>query len=254
MGLFHLLILLLTQPIFAQTSTDTAPWTLYQKYKNDYYYQYNNYQTSLSQFEQKKQIDSKYKSITTSKEKNEAFIKSYIARNNALDTYCRTLRVKLSINQQYNPQNTKIIQGILAQKENLLQQENQKVQDIDITDNSKLQDTHKQFEDKLDDIKKNINTALVEDNINYNLSLIDHALKLSDEISKDPQNDDNTNHILKAISLKLEDYRQESISKTTYNPEAGKPTKNPSSSLNDLDAINQQILDAISNLKSIIQN
>lgn len=255
MGLLYL-ILFLVRPIIAQEPTPQSSLDLYRQYKTDYFYQYNIYQTHLNQYSEKKQIDLTYKSITTQKEKNEAFVKAFISRNLSLETYCRTLRVKLEINKSINPDNTQQIQDKLKDYEKLLLKMNQDISDTDISNNQLLSEINNDFQDKYEkELKPIINSALVEDLINYNLTLIDTINNLTHIINQENENRPDVLHVTKVISTKSQTSKNEVIRKSLLEKEESTAISSNSygSSIESLEIINNNILEMITELKSSIK-
>lgn len=245
-------LLLFFHPALA--SNNPSPSELYQNYKNDYYHQYNQYQSSLNQYNEKKQIDLKYKSITTQNEKNEAFIKAFVARNQSLETYCRALRVKLEINKTYNQENTQKIQDLFSSVEKSLINDNQNILKADSTNNKLLAEQSQTFDKNYDKIKNLIEMAIIEDTINYNLALFSSIGKLSHDITQN--NTDNLSlQLINAINNKTKDYESEIRKKSLIKNDISNQinTNSYASSLKNLESVNQNLIEVISELKSLTQ-
>ena len=102
--------------ISAQTATDTALISptviptptprLFDQFKKDYLFQYDQYNQAYLNYIDKKQVHTKYSTITTQKDKFIAAIDAINARNKSLKAYLMALRVMLDDYKESNPTQT----------------------------------------------------------------------------------------------------------------------------------------------------
>ncbi len=143
-------------PVFAQTPATSAATVilpsvtpmptpnpaiaLYNQYKNDYLFNRDQYAQSYLDYTQKKQIYTKYNTVTTQNDKIDATKQALITRNNTLKTYLRALRVKLDIYKTSDPTNTNKLQIELSKLENYFDEQNSIIttlnNDADIQNNA----------------------------------------------------------------------------------------------------------------------
>ncbi len=127
-------------PAPSNTPTPNPAIALYNQYKNDYLFNRDQYAQSYLDYTQKKQIYTKYNTVTTQNDKIDATKQALITRNNTLKTYLRALRVKLDIYKTSDPTNTNKLQIELSKLENYFDEQNTIVttlnNDADIQNNA----------------------------------------------------------------------------------------------------------------------
>lgn len=179
-----LLGLLFAQPSFAQETPTTITATitptetpspiptptpdpniaLFLQYQTDYLYQRDLFQASYLDYTQKKQVHTKYGTITTQKDKIDATKKTLIDRNNMMRAYTIALRTKLNLNRQINPIITQKNQIELSKWESWFDEQNSVIPALN--NESDITKWSQEFTNKLIVIKQYWYTALVQDEVN----------------------------------------------------------------------------------------
>lgn len=107
-------------PAFLVLAQNQSP-SLFQQYQTDYLFQRDQYTQDYKVYLDKTQIDKKYHSIATEKDKAAAAQKAIATRNLMLKAYLMSLRVKLEDYKSANPQATSAIQSDLSAHETWLE-------------------------------------------------------------------------------------------------------------------------------------
>lgn len=103
-------------PAFLVLAQSPGP-TLFQQYQTDYFYQRDQYTQDYKIYLEKKDVDKKYHSIATERDKTSAAQKAISTRNLMLEAYLMALRVKLEDYKTANPQATSAVQSDLSTHE-----------------------------------------------------------------------------------------------------------------------------------------
>lgn len=133
-------------PAFLVLAQSPNP-ALFQQYQTDYLYQRDQYIQDYKTYLEKKDIDKKYHSIATEKDKTSAAQKAIDSRNLMLKSYLMALRVQLDTYKSANPEATTSIKSDLSAHESWLE-------------------TNQDLNDRYLAIQQSIYTALVQHQIN----------------------------------------------------------------------------------------
>lgn len=193
MWLFFLLSLFLTKPVFAQEATASATPTtnLVEQYQKDYTFQYNLYQQSYLVYLDKKQVYTKYGTVSSQKEKFDTAKAAIINRNNAFRTYLMTLRVVLDEHQTANPTDTESKKIDLSKWEAYFNEQNTVVSAIN--NDGDLTKWATEFQTKYLDVQQSIYSAITQDQINQRQTAHSLIKSLADQIKNSPKiKTDNT--------------------------------------------------------------
>jgi hypothetical protein len=182
MWLLPILFFLFISPIQAQDSTSSAQ--LFTQYQADYLYQYNQYQQTYTDYLDKKQIYTKYGTVTTQNDQFHAAVTAIIARNRVFKSYLMALRVMLNNNKTANSSITEADQIALDNWENWFDQQTGIVSGFKGT--ADLQPWAKDFKVKYNQIQQTVYTALVQNEINLRLSTLNLIRSLADDMRNDP--------------------------------------------------------------------
>jgi hypothetical protein len=188
---FILFLILLAGPACAQEATVSAAAIptatsaqLFNQYQTDYLYQYNLYQQAYTDYVNKKQIFTKYGTVTTQNDQFHAAVTTIIARNRVFKSYLMALRVMLENNKTADTSITEAAQIGLRNWENWFDQQTAIVSAFKGTDD--LQPWAKDFKVKYNQIQVAIFTALVQNEINLRLSTLNLIQSLADDLQNDP--------------------------------------------------------------------
>lgn len=191
--ILSLIALLFPSAILAQDATPTATPTpnLVEQYQKDYTYQYNLYQESYLVYLDKKQVYTKYGTVSSQKEKFDTAKTAIINRNNAFRTYLMTLRTILDSHQSVNPTETESKKIDLAKWEAYFSEQNTVVSAIN--NDVDLGKWATDFQTKYIDIQQSIYTAITQDQINQRQISHNQIKGLADIIKNSPKiKTDNT--------------------------------------------------------------
>jgi hypothetical protein len=165
------------------SATPTPP--LFDQYKKDYLYQYDLYNQAYLNYIDKKQVHTKYGTITTQKEKFTAAVDTINARNKALKSYLLALRVMLDDYKDSNPTITEKVKIDLSKWEAWFNEQLTVVPAINNDDD--LKKWADDFKNKYITIQPIIYTALTQHEIN----LRTQTLSLLQDVANDIKNDPN---------------------------------------------------------------
>ena len=157
------------------------------QYQSDYRYQLDLYQKSYQNYLEKEQVDNKYNTLSTQKDKTEASIDALLQRNQLLYSYLILLRVQLNqTNSTKDPKN-EVLKEKLLSKETYL-----KAQDLTIKQLSNKEQVKKwstQFKNLYPEIQTVIYSSLIQIQINQQKTILQKIQILGQEIQADsPQN------------------------------------------------------------------
>lgn len=159
--IFVILITLFSKPIYAQNNDIKI---LVDKYQTDYLYNRDLYQRAYFDFNNKKQIDQKYQTITTQNNKIDSIKNALTARNDMLRTYLMLLRTKLEEYKFSNPEITKNYQTFFQQEENWLSEQKPIINNFQ--SESEIKNWTTEFQKRYPPIQENVNLALLQYKIN----------------------------------------------------------------------------------------
>ena len=207
MWILILLLLLSTRPAFAQDASNSAqtPPTasasatatatpvppsptptprLFLQYQSDYLYQYDLYQQSYLKYTEKKQVYTKYGTITTQKDKFDASVDAINARNRALRSYLIALRVYLDDYKSANPTETEKAQIELSKWEAWFDEQITVVSAIGNQDD--LTKWVATFKTNYITVQQAIATALVRQEANIRQTTLDQLQATANDIKANP--------------------------------------------------------------------
>lgn len=159
---------------------------LFEQYKNDYFFQRDLYQKAYIDYTAKKQVHTKYGTLTTQQDKFSTTKNVLTIRNTMLKTYLIALRVDLDKYKNANPTETEKNQINLSKWEDWFNEQNLIISaynnDADIA--KWVQNFNKQYIN----IQKDIYTALVQHQVNFKILILNEIKLLALEIQNSPKN------------------------------------------------------------------
>jgi hypothetical protein len=172
-------------PTTIPTPTIDPVLALFQQYQQDYFFQRDNYQKAYTDYNQKKQVYTKYKTLTTEKDKLEATRSVLLSRNNALKTYLLALRVNLDRYKTIDPTNTEKNQIELSKWESWFEEQNTVVNSLN--NDADFKNWGQTFKEKYVGVQQAIYTSLIQSESNYRQSILKDIQSLSADIQSSPQ-------------------------------------------------------------------
>lgn len=173
-------------PTIIPTPTTNPKVALFEQYKNDYLFQRDLYQKTYIDYTAKKQVHTKYGTLTTQLDKFNATKNTLLIRNKMLKTYLTALRVDLDKYKTASPVETEKNQINLSKWEDWFNEQNLIItaynNDADIA--KWVQNFNKQYVL----IQKDIYTALVQHQINSKIQTLNEIKLLAMEIQNSPKN------------------------------------------------------------------
>ena len=200
----YFMLSLLLGLVMAQEATNTPVATptisLINQYKQDYSFQVAEYQKKYINYVDKNEVYTKYRTVSTEKDKITATKDALFARNLMLKSYLMALRVSLDEFKDQNPTVTSKIQIELSRWEDWCNEQNLIIPNLnsqaDITDLITV------FKEKYIFIQQIIYTALTQNQINQRLQILDLTKQLSESIKSDPKTGTMLNDWLSALPVK----------------------------------------------------
>ena len=193
---------LLLSLVMAQEATvaPTTVHTLINQYTQDYNFQVAEYQKRYIDYVDKKEVYTKYRTVSTEKDKITATKTALFTRNIMIKSYLITLRVSLDEFKKQNPTSTEKTQIELSRWEDWCAEQNLIIPNlnnqVDITN---WLDT---FKEKYVLIQQVIYTALTQNQINQRLEILDLTKTLANDIKKDSKTGTMLNDWLSALPIK----------------------------------------------------
>lgn len=175
------------ETIVLPSPTINPEFELFKKYQSDYNYMYEQYKQAYLNYTQKKEIHTKYGTLTTKQEKDAATKSVLIARNSALKAYLTALRIDLDRYKTANPTDTSKYQIELQKLENWFDEKNTVISAINNDEDIKSFAT--EFDKKYITIQQTIYTSLALHQINHKKLILAQIQSLSDEIKSDSRID-----------------------------------------------------------------
>jgi len=188
--------------VMAQEATvaPTTVHTLINQYTQDYNFQVAEYQKRYIDYVDKKEVYTKYRTVSTEKDKITATKTALFSRNSMIKAYLITLRVSLDEFKKQNPTSTEKTQIELSRWEDWCAEQNLIIPNlnnqVDITN---WLDT---FKEKYILIQQVIYTALTQNQINQHLEILDLTKTLANDIKKDSKTGTMLNDWLSALPIK----------------------------------------------------
>ncbi len=174
-----------TVPIVLPTPTTDPIKAIFDQYQNDYNYMYEQYKQAYLEYTQKKEVHTKYGTLTTKQDKIEATKKALIARNNAQKSYLTALRLDLDRFKQANPTDTSKYQIEIQKLENWFDEQNSVVSAYNNEDDLKI--FANAFTKKYIGIQQTIYTSLALHQINQTTLNLAQIQALAQNIKTDPK-------------------------------------------------------------------
>lgn len=194
------------------TATPTPTISLANQYKQDYSFQISEYQKRYIDYVDKKEVYTKYRTVSTEKDKITATKTALFARNSMLKSYLMALRVSLDEFKNYNPTTVSKIQIELSRWEDWCAEQNLIIPNLNSQDD--ITTWVETFKEKYISIQQIIYTALTQNQINQRLQILDLIKILSDNIKNDPKTGTTLNDWLSSLPVKS-DLVMASINTTT---------------------------------------
>lgn len=175
MPLLLVLFFLIFHPtIRAQNTTD------FNQYRTDYLYSRDIYQKNYLDYIAKKQVDLKYGTIATQKEKIEATKLAIVSQNTMLKTYLTALRIYLDQYKTQNPINTEKYQIELQKWEQWLIEQNSIIPSFN--NNEDIKNWSTDFKSQYLLIQSDIYAAIIQQAVNQKLQILSKIQTLVSEI------------------------------------------------------------------------
>lgn len=191
---------LLVGLLFAQDLIATPSPNLAVQYRQDYQYQLSTYQTKYLEYLNKKDVYTKYKTITSENDKIEAAKAVLIARNNLLKSYFLAIRVKLDEFESQDPTETEKIQIELKKWEDWADEQNLIIGNLN--NQNGISDWVSLFKEKYIAIQVVSYTGLVQDQINQRRFILEKITDLSTKMRTDPKLVDQLSEWLNNLPVK----------------------------------------------------
>jgi len=182
-------------PITSTTSID-----LFEQYKTDYLFQKEIYQKRYLEYTQKKQIYTKYGTLTTKQEKNIAQKNVLIARNNMLKSYLLALRVFLDQSKPAYPTETEKFKIEISKFESWLNEQNLIVSNLNNEED--IISFSKEFNKKFINMQSIIYSALTQNQINRRQIILDDLKVLTQTIQESSKIKPESQEWLSPITVK----------------------------------------------------
>ncbi|MFA4827130.1 MAG: hypothetical protein WC596_02635 [Candidatus Shapirobacteria bacterium] len=207
-----LLFGLFLKPVYAQdasvsakppTPTPNPAIALFAQYQNDYNYQRDLYQQAYLEYLNKKNIYTKYGTITTQQEKFDATKKALSARNNTLRAYLIALRVDLDKYRSVNTTETEKFQIELGKLESWCLEQNLIIDSLNNEEDVKKW-IGDQFVPNFMTIRQATATALVLHENNQILTILNSLKSLTSDIKLATQNNLTAQSLLSSMPIKYD--------------------------------------------------
>ena len=225
---------------------------LFEQYKKDYLYQRDKYNEAYLNYTEKKQVHTKYGTLTTKQEKIDATKKVLVARNTMLRTYTMALRVYLDKYRTASETNTQKLQIDLSKWEDWFEEQNLVVDALlneeDIKRNSE------DFSRKWIEIQTTFYTALTQNQVNQKTITLDQIKQLSNDIQTSPDIKPESQEWLSPLAVDT-DLINESLKKTitfTQKTQNNKFENFYPSAQKEINKVNTYLSEMVSNLKSVV--
>lgn len=180
--------------------TPTTVQTLINQYKQDYSFQVAEYQKRYIDYVDKKEVYTKYRTVSTEKDKITATKNALFSRNTMLKTYLMALRVSLDEFKSQNQTSTEKTQIELSRWEDWCSEQNLIIPNLNTQQDITI--WLEGFTEKYIDIQQVIYTALTQNQINQRLYILDLTKLLSKNIKNDPKTGTMLNDWLSSLPVK----------------------------------------------------
>lgn len=180
--------------------TPTTVQTLINQYKQDYSFQVTEYQKRYIEYIDKKEVYTKYRTVSTEKDKINAAKTALFARNSMLKAYLMTLRVSLDEFKIESPTTTQKTQIELSRWEDWCAEQNLILPNLNSqNDISNWLDT---FREKYIPIQQTIYVALTQNQINQRQEILKLITNLANDIKNDPKTGTTLNDWISDLPVK----------------------------------------------------
>jgi hypothetical protein len=225
------LLLLAVQPVFAQDiaspsstqSATTAPTespspiptataiptptpnpniALFDEYSQTYFSKMFAYSNAYLDFTNKRNVHTKYGTITSLKDQVDATKTALTARNTLLRTYLTALRVKLKILEDQDPTDTSKIEIEINKWEDWLNEQDSVVESLNNLDD--IAGYAQGFKRNYINIEKAIYTGLIQDEINLRNHTLKLVMLLRDDIQSSSSLQPQSQEWLSSITIKTD--------------------------------------------------
>ena len=268
---FLILFLLFTRPVLAQDATAstspsiTTPTTvptivpptptpyLFNQYNQDYLYQYGLYQQAYLDYVNKKQVYTKYGTITTRKDKFTATINALSARNLALRSYLIALRTLLNDYQITNPTATQKVQIDLSKWESWTNEQTTVIPALN--NDSDVTRWATDFKNQYPLIQKSIYTALVQHEANLRQTTLNQIQSIADSIKSNSKIQPESQQWISTLAVKSDLVNtsiNNSINFTQRSQNQGRFSNFYPDSRLELSKANNYLIEIIGDLKLIV--
>ena len=170
------------------------------QYRQDYSFQVSEYQKKYIDYIDKKEIYTKYRTITSKKDKIDAAKSALIARNTMLKSYLLALRVNFDSFKTLSGITTQKIQIELSRWEDWCQEQNLIIDNLNSQND--ISSWVDDFQTKYIPIQTVIYTALTQNQINQRLLSLELIKKLAENLKANPQTGDLLNDWLNSLPVK----------------------------------------------------
>jgi hypothetical protein len=193
-------LLLAQESSIAAVPTATPTPSLIDQYRQDYSFQVAEYQKKYIDYIDKKEVYTKYRTITSEKDKTDAAKNALIARNTMLKSYLLALRVSLDTFKTSSATTTEKIQIELSRWEDWCQEQNLII--INLNSQDDINNWVNDFKTKYIPIQTVIYTALTQNQINQRLLSLQLITKLAEKLKLDPKTGNLLNDYLSSLPVK----------------------------------------------------
>lgn len=184
------------------TPTQNPVFILYDQYKNDYLFQYDEYKKAYLNYKDKKEVYTKYGTLTTQQEKLDATKKAILARNKMLKAFLMALRVDLDKYKSINSTETEKLQIELSKWEAWFEEQNLVAGSFNNDDDVKKWVS--EFKSKYVQIQQIIYTSMVQGEVNLRQSTLNQILSLAQEIKASPNIDPKGQEWFQSLPVKVD--------------------------------------------------
>lgn len=167
------------------TPTPDPNIALFAHHQTDFLFQRDQYQSAYLDYTQKKQVHTKYGTITTQKDKIDATKKALAGRNSMMRAYTIALRTKLNLTKSINPTDTEKDQIELSKWESWFDEQNAVIPALN--NESDISKWVSDFQKKMIDIQQSWYTALVQDETNIRQTTLSNIQSLAADIQSSLQ-------------------------------------------------------------------
>jgi hypothetical protein len=225
----------------------------FQKYLNDYLYQKDLYQKAYLKYIEKKQVHTKYATLTTKQDKIDATNNYLVTRNNMQRSYLVALRYLLNKYKSIDPTETEKLQIDIQKWESWFAEQNTVVTAINNEDDFKKYSLD--YKIKYITIQQLIYTALTRNQVNQKKQTLNTINTLMTDIQNSPVIKPESQEWIGPLTVKNDlvntslttamdttNTKQYSTNFSNFYPDAQK----------EINKVNSYLFDMVSSLKSVV--